>query len=102
MKDRSDDPSHYERTLLPRSYISLPARNDFSSQISINGSLTILLWPQDEFLIDNDKIRTNDVTTASSFKISIKSTDISEVILLENDLLLYQTKRGGGGGGGEG
>ena len=23
MKDRSDDPSHYERTLLPRSYISL-------------------------------------------------------------------------------
>ena len=24
MKDRSDDPSHYERTLLPRSYISLP------------------------------------------------------------------------------
>ena len=25
MKDRSDDPSHHERTLLPRSYISLPA-----------------------------------------------------------------------------
>ena len=24
MKDRSDDPSHRERTLLPRSYISLP------------------------------------------------------------------------------
>ena len=24
-KDRSDDPSHHERTLLPRSYISLPA-----------------------------------------------------------------------------
>ena len=23
MKNRSDDPSHYERTLLPRSYISL-------------------------------------------------------------------------------
>ena len=23
MKDRSDDPSHHERTLLPRSYISL-------------------------------------------------------------------------------
>ena len=27
MKDRSDDPSHHERTLLPRSYISLPVRN---------------------------------------------------------------------------
>ena len=24
MNDRSDDPSHHERTLLPRSYISLP------------------------------------------------------------------------------
>ena len=24
MKDRSDDPSHHERMLLPRSYISLP------------------------------------------------------------------------------
>ena len=27
MKDRSDDPSHHERTLLPRSYISLPQKN---------------------------------------------------------------------------
>ena len=26
MKDRSDDPSHHERTLLPRSYISLPSK----------------------------------------------------------------------------
>ena len=26
MKDRSDDPSHHERTLLARSYISLPER----------------------------------------------------------------------------
>ena len=24
MKDRSEDPSHHERTFLPRSYISLP------------------------------------------------------------------------------
>ena len=24
MKDRSDDPSHHEQTLLPQSYISLP------------------------------------------------------------------------------
>ena len=27
MNDRSDDPSHHERTLLPRSYISLIANN---------------------------------------------------------------------------
>ena len=28
MKDRSDDPSHHERTLLSRSYISLPVFGD--------------------------------------------------------------------------
>ena len=33
MKDRSDDPSHHERTLLPRSYISLPPRmNDTTNE----------------------------------------------------------------------
>ena len=29
MKDRSDDPSHHERTLLPRSYISVPCHHDY-------------------------------------------------------------------------
>ena len=28
MKDRSDHPSHHERTLLPRSYISLPGQEE--------------------------------------------------------------------------
>ena len=28
MKDRSDDPSHHERTSLPRSYISLPRERE--------------------------------------------------------------------------
>ena len=28
MKDRSDDTSHHERTLLPRSYISLPVNHE--------------------------------------------------------------------------
>ena len=28
MKDRSDDPSHHERMLLPRSYISLQVRQE--------------------------------------------------------------------------
>ena len=31
MKDRSDDPSHHERTLLPRSYISLPIDKEKTS-----------------------------------------------------------------------
>ena len=30
MKDRSDDPSHHERTLLPRSYISVPRISVFA------------------------------------------------------------------------
>ena len=36
MKDRSDDPSHYERTLLPPSYISLPATIRFTQNVSCN------------------------------------------------------------------
>ena len=28
-KDRSDDPSHHDRTLLPRSYVSLPCHHDY-------------------------------------------------------------------------
>ena len=34
MKDRSDDPSHHERTLLPRSYSSLPTMKDRSDDPS--------------------------------------------------------------------
>ena len=33
MKDRSDDPSHHERTLLPRSYISLHAAMDTNNNV---------------------------------------------------------------------
>ena len=36
MKDRSDDPSHHERTLLPRSYISLQLEDLYSRYM--NGS----------------------------------------------------------------
>ena len=38
MKDRSDDPSHHERTLLPRSYILLPnlfRRERYQSETSL-------------------------------------------------------------------
>ena len=34
MKDRSDDPSHHERTLLPRSYISLPSSREGQMRIT--------------------------------------------------------------------
>ena len=33
MKDRSDDPSHHERTLLPRSYISLLSNEENESSV---------------------------------------------------------------------
>ena len=36
MKDRSDDPSHHERTLLPRSYISLPQPEGCKAQEPCN------------------------------------------------------------------
>ena len=37
MKDRSDDPSHHERTLLPRSYISLPIQQmSFTTALAVN------------------------------------------------------------------
>ena len=40
MKDRSDDPSHHERTLLPWSYISLPSGGErtINMPISTEGS----------------------------------------------------------------
>ena len=36
MKDRSDDPSHHERTLLPRIYISLPLREYIPQWLKLN------------------------------------------------------------------
>ena len=38
MKDRSDDPSHHERTLLPRSYISLPAPMRYDRIVIVKSS----------------------------------------------------------------
>ena len=41
MKDRSDDPSHHERTLLPRSYISLPT--SVGNKQDTHGRYTLIL-----------------------------------------------------------
>ena len=38
MKDRSDDPSHHERTLLPRSYISL-SNSESNAPTSTHGAV---------------------------------------------------------------
>ena len=42
MKDRSDDPSHHERTLLPRSYISLLEGPKAESQVPSNSEYRLL------------------------------------------------------------
>ena len=43
MKDRSDDPSHHERTLLPRSYIPLPVVGQESSEITPKSIYELIL-----------------------------------------------------------
>ena len=50
MKDRSDDPSHHERMLLPRSYISLPQGNKVHLKLQmVKVQLFLLLFlPQTE------------------------------------------------------
>ena len=42
MKDRSDDPSLHERTLLPRSYISLPTEKEKRLPTVMSSLFTIL------------------------------------------------------------
>ena len=48
-KDRSDDPSHHERTLLPRSYISLPwlmeieMNADVEQEGDVNGDYSVVM-----------------------------------------------------------
>ena len=50
MKDRSDDPSHHERTLLPWSYISLPNYNN-AEPIQSQFTMMFLQFSSDEDII---------------------------------------------------
>ena len=50
MKDRSDDPSHHERMLLPRSYISLP-RVVKDTSCYLRNEPQMLLWSSLEFYL---------------------------------------------------
>ena len=60
MKDRSDDPSHHERTLLPQSYISLPNADELSyiSGICFSGALVASERMKEIFNIFNDALNT--------------------------------------------
>ena len=44
-KDRPDDPSHHERTLLPRNYIWLPPSDEFKTHIRIPNYMNGLHTP---------------------------------------------------------
>ena len=53
MKDRSDDPSHHERTLLPRNYISLLDTIKAQSEPRTPTHLVLCtIWPNVQTLID--------------------------------------------------
>ena len=66
MKDRSDDPSHHERTLLPPSYIPLPRGCYFEStnhRNLYNQQTQICLTPLDSFQLINLEVTLNGRNT---------------------------------------
>ena len=73
MKDRSDDPSHHERTLLPQSYISLP--------LIINRVVVLIVVVVTPFLSDCHLIQINNVF------ICFCSFDVSCRILEKDNLI---------------
>ena len=71
MKDRSDNPSHHERTLLPRSYISLPFLNSY---IGIRN--TFIRWHPVAHWLGSSEYHTHFVTS------SIEPTYLSYTIYM--------------------
>ena len=59
MKDRSDDTSHHERTLLPRSYISLPS-------LQVHGCNLVLQAPM-SYAVDLRSIPVSDPLFCKTF-----------------------------------
>ena len=80
MKDRSGDPWHHERTLLPRSYISLPGNSDAGHSFALT-SVTA----------ENMFVRLNKVLLCSK---CITGPVVMGVVMLDNDLTnqCYQPK----------
>ena len=81
MKDRSDDPSHHEQTLLPRSYISL--------LLFLNN----MLYPTDISLLLflNNMLYPTDISLLLFLNNMLYPTDISLLLFLNN--MLYPTDR---------
>ena len=58
MKDRSDDPSHHERTLLPRSYISLLINKKEGRNVLFNDTLNTFYLQLYGNVLFNDALNT--------------------------------------------
>ena len=94
MKDRSDDPSHHERTLLPRSYISLlDSRNcenvrnltlAESFRCSMAGSLTFF---PDAFLVELIRSERAEATSFTAFINRTCGKKIGILIVPRGDLV---------------
>ena len=54
MKDRSDDPSHHERNMLPRSYISLPHRHENRLTLQCRNLQNDVLMLLDDYVWANE------------------------------------------------
>ena len=77
MKDRSDDPSHHERTLLPRSYISLTVGGNYYRLILSNKNKVSMWCDRPIHIIFNQDIQTHMYITdpASDATLSVLVCD---------------------------
>ena len=63
MKDRSDDPSHHERTLIPRRYISLPICQQETHEVLVNSpsSHSNMISESEQHTVTNIILNSNSV-----------------------------------------
>ena len=78
MKDRSDDPSHHERMLLPRrSYISLPQVLEGSNNIAMDLTSDVtryVVYPAAYEACEGASIMSNDYRALSCIVVDTMST----------------------------
>ena len=71
MKDRSDDPSHHERMLLPRRYISLHFYEETLLPMRINSkALTNIFFPLGK-MIGMVRLRISFIPTSQSWEMAV-------------------------------
>ena len=85
MKDRSDDPSHHERTLLPRSYISLPL---FVSILQLKhiGFISIVLPQLVFFIASNIYLLQGWVEVTGDLQGSVTGKDRNTIRVMDHSI----------------